>query len=110
MKRISFLPLLALIIAVAASAFTIQRKASTQEHWFVYNGPDQSLAELQDAANYSSPDDTQPCTGSTAICGVYYQEDDLLSSRPEDFDEEMLGKIHAVALGTTQYDEIAQQP
>jgi len=68
MKKISFLPLLALVIAVAASAFTTQRK--TNDVWYTFTG-----TSFNDVDNYllyesTESDESPGCSTLGNICAV----------------------------------------
>ena len=71
MKR-KVLGVLAIVIAVSASAFTTKKANS---NFYLYTGGT-TQADVQNISNYSSIA-TDPCGGSTNVCGVT-----LSTSRP----------------------------
>jgi hypothetical protein len=66
MKR-KILGVLAIAIAVSASAFTTKKVNS---NFFVYTSSSTSQADIQNINNYQSLAGTDPCAGSTDVCGV----------------------------------------
>ncbi|UOE52562.1 hypothetical protein MTO98_15910 [Mucilaginibacter sp. SMC90] len=72
MKR-KLLGVLAIVIAVSASAFTTKKANS---NFYVYTSASTLQADIQNASNYQSSTLT-PCSGATDVCGVT-----LTTSRP----------------------------
>ena len=86
MKKISFLPLLALVIAVAASAFTSHKTtATTQWH---FEGTQLSQARM--AGQYTQNVSSASCGGSTLPC-IINVPDDPNRSDEEDLEAYLAG-------------------
>lgn len=69
------LPILAVIVGVAASAFTTvnanhsNTRAGT--YWYTYTGPTQSVSDRSNPANYTNPSTSEPqCVGKSNECAV----------------------------------------
>lgn len=67
------LPILAVIVGVAASAFTAKSNntnKSTGNYWYTFNGT-QTVAGRQDKTQYVNPSTTEPsCSGLNNECSV----------------------------------------
>jgi hypothetical protein len=67
------LPILAAIIGVAASAFTVKPLTKASNTVYVYNSTDQSIQARETASNYIKG--SEDCSGSGDECSVTLNQD-----------------------------------
>jgi uncharacterized protein DUF6520 len=87
MKK-SILPALAIVVALAASAFTTNRNVNS--NFFVYTSSLHTQAAVQSIGNYVSTT-TSPCSGTTTnVCGVTLPTAEPVGQNPNsgDFSDE----------------------
>jgi len=78
--QVSIFAVIAIVMGIAASAFTAQKPAKVQHPstttWFKFMGDPSNLTELQDNTEYSYADGL-PCSGQDVICAVEYSHPPL---------------------------------
>lgn len=74
MKNLKFLLGVLAIVFTVASAFTVNKvsaaKATTTDHFFRYDGADNSNGEIQSAGNWVYLGETEPTLGCDELSGV----------------------------------------
>lgn len=108
--KISMIAVMAIVLGIAASAFTSVKvhppKGVLTVSWFKYTGDPTDLTQLQTNTMYDN-ESVEPCNGEDLICAVHYT---ALSSglHPAPFDAAFKARISAVKNGGTDAD-IAQE-
>lgn len=95
MKKISFLPLVALVLAVAASAFTSQQKIGTNPQWF-FKGT--TTAGMNDRLNYEALSGQDgDCPGNSAVYCVIEAPAHLDSNNQPDGTPDLSGSVTVIS-------------
>ena len=107
MKRIkvSILALVAIVMAIAASAFTTQTNVRTNKHpltttWFKFMGDPTNLSQLKDNTEYAYVDGLA-CSGQDVICAVLYTGTPAPGQHPDAFSSSFKSRINNVYNGST---------
>lgn len=114
--KISMFAVIAIVMGIAASAFTTSKMASPDKGqltttWFQFMGTDPTdLSQVQDYNNYSYVDGT-PCSGSTnKICAV--EADGVASSGQHPsagFSSTLKSELSDVVNNVATYPDISQR-
>jgi len=102
--KVSIFAVIAIIMGIAASAFTAQKPAKVQHPstttWFKFMGDPSNLSQLKDNTEYSYVDG-QPCPGQDVICAVQYTGNSTAGSHPDPFSSSFQSRITNVYNGST---------
>jgi len=117
MKRfkISMIAVFALILGIAASAFTTNRQTSQKTGkltitWFQFMGSDPTdLTQVQDNTNYSYQTGL-PCSGSNHICAVQTDGVASVGEQPAEFSQELKDELADVVNNGASYSDISKKP
>jgi hypothetical protein len=79
--KISMIAVFAIVMGIAASAFTVP-KTNLTDAWFTINGSsDPSLA-----TSYTYSGQTSPCSGNDVLCAIEGTQDPLHPTQPRQMD------------------------
>lgn len=81
--RMSLFAAVAIIMGIAASAFTtkeVPAKSSNLQYFYEYTSSSTAQSDIQNIANYARASDD--CTGSNHVCGVYLPTNKPLGQQP----------------------------
>ncbi|KAA9038741.1 hypothetical protein FW778_14450 [Ginsengibacter hankyongi] len=116
MKRlkISMFALFAIVLGIAASAFTSRHETSVKKGpetiaWFQFMGDPTSLAQVKDNTEYQYQGGL-PCSGSNAICAVQTNGVATSGHNPDPFSSTLKTELTNVFNGTNTYADISQEP
>ena len=89
MKKFRFvLPLLAVLLVVAASAFRVAQKpqAKNVSHWYQFTGDPTELSQVLNESNYVFATTPAGCGSNQYICAIEVPGDDSPNANPDTFD------------------------
>ena len=103
--KISMFALIAIVMGIAASAFTARKPVKASNHplattWFKFMGDPANLTELEDNTEYSYVDGLA-CSGQDVICAVLYTGTPASGDHPDAFSSAFKTRITNVYNGST---------
>lgn len=103
---------MAIVLGIAGSAFMNIEPTTekTDMHWYVFEGNTSNLSEIRDHEKYKYVP-TQPCEGTTTICGVEAPGPSSLGSNPDPFSNDLVNRLTNVFNQPSVYSylDIAQK-
>lgn len=106
MKKISFLPLLALVLAVGASAFTAPE--ATDDAWYVFTGNDYADVDNRLLYERTSTGASPGCSKSGNICAIRLPDNGTTPDQT-DFDALLPAIELAQTNGSTNHQQIEME-
>lgn len=112
--KISFLAVFAVVLGIAASAFTTKGKSTESGKftiaWFQFMGSDPTdLSQVQDNTNYSYQTGL-PCSGSNRICAVHTDGIATQGEQPSPFSDQLKSELQDVVNNGASYSDISKKP
>lgn len=114
MKRIkiSRIAVIALVMGIAASAFTNQKPSLERQstNWYKFVGTSYTLQNVLDHDQYEYVP-SQPCSGSSAICGVETEGPSMEDASPDEFTTDLKNRLTSVfnTPSNNPYSDIVQE-
>lgn len=108
MKKL-IIPMLAIVLAVSASAFTPKKSTS---NFFRYNGATYSSSDIQLASNYAAFESEDECTAEANICGVTLGAAKTIGNPPDgtQFNAEKSNLWNSQVLHAPQSAAVSMEP
>jgi hypothetical protein len=113
--KISMIAVVAIVMGIAASAFTSSTAKSNKKPltvtWFQFMGSDPTnVSEVQNYQNYNYVNG-QPCSGSSLICAVDVDGATTVGAHPSSpFTTTLKAELQNVILHGNSYADISKKP
>ena len=112
--KISMIAFAAIVLGIAASAFTSHETTKTVNgklltNWYQFMGDPSILSQVQDNTKYQYQGGS-PCSGSNEVCAVKTTGSTTTGSHPDAFSADLKSRLQEVFNQTNSYADISQEP